>query len=155
LDALDLPPAKYRTEVTENDLFIGFCSIYLGSCVGPNATGPTDIRGDPKQSQFDAESSAAAYMISFLERTKKFEVVDFNYDSLNMLREKHDNLLHHRWKYDSVVSDAYMSWEHFADSLQAIINEQYDLAKTQFCTNEYSSELTTLVACASELEQAL
>lgn len=60
-----------------------------------------------------------------------------------------------RWKYDSVRHDVYMSWDHFADSLQSIISHQYDLLKTVFYSTEHCSEYPSLVSCASDLDQVL
>lgn len=155
LDYLDLPPANYSIDVTENDLFTGSCSLYVGSCYGSTDSGPTNIQCEPKLSPFDAESSAAAEAIRFLERSQNFEVVDFNYDTLVLLRQKYDNLLQIRLNYDAVLSDASRAWSDFAKSLQSFIDDQYDISLGVFWSTEQSSDYAALISCASEMEQAL
>lgn len=101
----DLPQAKYTTTVTENDLFIGTCSIFIGHCYGSEPSGRTNIPGDPKHSPLEAKCSAAGEAIYFFERLRGIEIVDVNYDSLTVLRQKLDN--HQlRSKYDVLVTQA-------------------------------------------------
>jgi hypothetical protein len=155
LSLLDLSAAKYSAELTDGDLFTGTCSIDVGTFYGTDATGLINICGEPKTNPFDAESSAASHAITYLECTNKFDVVDFNYDSFVLLRQKHDHLLLLRSKYEALVSDASKSWSNFTSSFQSFIDHQYDLSSSLFFSTEYSSEYEGLITFASDLQEAL
>lgn len=154
LDLLELPSAKYRTDVTENDLFIGYCSIYIGRFYRPNDTGRSSFVGEAKATPFDAESSAAFEAIRFLERSKNIELVDFNFDSLIVTRKKHVNLLQLRCKFHAVVSDANRSWSDFAGSLEALVKQQYDYSSHFSIHSGDSSEYDARVRIVADLEEA-
>lgn len=151
----DLPAPKYSTSVTENDLFIGTCSIHVGPCSGPDPSGRSHISGDAKSGPAEAECSAAAKAIYFLQRFRNIEIVDFNYDSLVVLRQKFDNLLALRSQYELLVSKANTSWSEFCGTLDSIFKKLSDLSEQNAISTDQSSEFHGRFSFHSELEAAI
>lgn len=155
MECIGLHAAKYNSEVLVGDLFKGRCSIVVDSLYGTNSTSSTNIHGEPKDCPFVAETSAAGQAIRYLERAKNFDVVDFNYDKMILVREKCDNLMHFCLQYDAVVAEAYKSWTCFISKVRSFISQQYGMLNSGSLPPNASANFGDLVALIRDLELAL
>jgi hypothetical protein len=76
--ALGLKVAKINHTLEDNDMFRGMCKFKLPIGGISKDVGKTIILGDLKKSPSEAECSAAAQSIRYLERTLESEVVDLS-----------------------------------------------------------------------------
>lgn len=110
-------------------MFTGSCHITLNGSGTCSTTLDTIIKGELKKSASEAECSAAAKTIAFLESVLFTEVVDLNYPILLENEALLNQLRSLKIKFDTIMDFALSEWRSLIDKLKGLVKTQYEVCK--------------------------
>jgi hypothetical protein len=123
--ALGFEEAKFTHTLKDNEMFKGRCIFHMAGTGTSNVVGKTIICGELKMTASEAECSAAAKSIRYLERVIGLEVVDLSYPTLIVKDELVHHLLSIRGKFQSIEQHILEKWKSMVSELKGLVNQEY------------------------------
>jgi hypothetical protein len=124
--SLGFEKATFKNTLEDNFIFRGTCKINVNTG-SLRSTGKTSIFGDSKSSAYEAECSAAAKAISFLESVLCIKVFDLNYGALMEKEDLLNTLLTLNAKYQSIDHQVPLEWRSMIVKLKSLLSSQIEL----------------------------
>jgi hypothetical protein len=127
--SLGFKDLKFSNTLHDNGLFTGSCKFDLNYPEPTRKTGKTIIPGEPKNSAYESECSAASKAIAFVERELGIEIIDLNYYSLLDKIDSVDHLRSVAKKYVDIQHLVADEWMCMITKLKQIVNTQFEAFK--------------------------
>jgi hypothetical protein len=121
--------ASFSNTLSGNIQFTGSCKIDVNDTCTSRTTGKTTINGDVKKSAYEAECSAAAKAIGFLETVLSIKVVDLNYLSLLDKQASLNPFLKVKTKYDAIQNFVINEWRSMIDQMKGIVKSKFEASE--------------------------
>jgi hypothetical protein len=127
--SLGFKNANFSNTLHGNIRFTGSCKININDTCTSRTTRKTTINGDVRKSAYEAECSAAAEAIDFIESVLSIKVVDLNYLILLEKQASLNCLLKVKSKYHIIQNLVLNRWRIMIDQLKGLANSKFEACK--------------------------